>query len=159
MGFVILAVVPGWLTFTDATNKYSIDYPKEWAKAPIPTGVAFLSPKEGSSDIFQENVNVMVQDLADPPMTLEQFTTFNKKQLTDNIGASAVISILPAKLAGETAKVAFYTMNYQGHPLKIKQYWLIKNKKAFVLTYTAFPAQFAKYESTATRLINSFRFN
>jgi PsbP len=156
---VVAALVPGWLTYLDPANKYSIDYPKDWTKATIPTGIAFLSPKESAGDIFQENVNVMVQDLTDPGMTLDQFTAFNKKQLVDNIGASAVISILPAKLAGESAKVALYSMNYQGHPLKIKQFWFIKNKKSYILTYTAFPAQYTKYEGTATQVINSFRFN
>src|SRR5579859_7427601 len=150
----VVAVVPGWLTYTDVVNKYSIDYPKDWAKATIPTGIAFLSPKEGAGDIFQENVNVMVQDLADQGMTLDQFTTFNKKQLMDNIGAAAIISILPAKLVGESAKVALYSMNYQGHPLKVKQFWFIKNKKSYIFTYTAFPAQYTKYEGVATRVIN-----
>lgn len=159
---VLVVVVPGWLTYTDVANRYSIDYPKEWTKSTIPSGapgVAFLTPKDGPNDVFQENVNVIVQDLSDQPMTLDEYTDLNKKQLVQLVGASALTSIQPTKLAGADAKVALYSMKYGAYTLKIKQYWTVKNKKAFVLTYTAFPDQYARYEGTATQLINSLRLN
>jgi hypothetical protein len=160
--FICCLAVPGWQTYTDTVNKYSIDYPQDWAKAPVPNGMAgmaFLRPKEGPSDLFQENVNVLVQDLSEQPMTQEQFTELTKKQVTDNFGTSANLTVQPATLVGQNAKVAHYNITYQGRTLKIKQYWFVKGKKAYVFTYTASPAQFARYDSTATQVIKSFRFN
>lgn len=159
IGFVCLALVPGWLRYVDKTYNYSIDYPQEWAKASNANGTAFLSPRDGPNDNFQENVNILVQDLSDHPMTLEQYTAVSRNQLVGSFGASAIISMHPAKLADQNAEVAVYNFTYQSRPLKVKQYWFIKTKQAFVLTYTAAPDQFSRYDSTAMRIINSFRFN
>ena len=54
----------------------SIKYQRDWVKQEgvMGTVVAFLSPKEGTSDIFQENLNIMVQDLSKSPMTLSEYT-------------------------------------------------------------------------------------
>ena len=159
MGLALAVCMQGMLTYVDKQNNFSIDYPKDWTKASIPTGVAFLTQKEDSTDVFQENVNLLIQDLSDQPMTLEQFNAFNKKQIMDNMGASANFTMQPATLAGQNAEVGTYNMTYQGHPLKIEQYWFVKDKKAFVFTYTAQPGKFTKYESIAIRVIKSFRFN
>jgi hypothetical protein len=158
-GFALVLCIQGSLVYVDKLNNFSMDYPGDWKKAGTPNGVAFLSPKEDTTDIFQENVNLLIQDLADQPMTLEQFNAYNKKQLNDNIGASANFSMQPATLAGQNAEIAYWNMTYQGVPLKIEQYWFVKGKKAYVFTYTAQPAKFSKYESIAIRLIKSFRFN
>lgn len=159
LGLLLAVIVPGWQTYSDAVNKYSIDYPSDWVKSPFQNGMAFLSPRDGPSDLFQENVNVLVEDLSQQPMTLEQFTELTKKQVTDNMGTSANLTLQPTTLVGQNAEVAHYNMTYQGRALKIKQYWFVKSKKAYVLSYTAAPEQFARYDSTATQVIKSFRFN
>jgi hypothetical protein len=92
-------------------------------------------------------------------MTLQQFTELTKKQVADNLGTSANLTMQPTTLVGQNAEVAHYNMTYQGRALKIKQYWFVKGIKAYVFTYTASPAQFARYDSTATQVIKSFRFN
>jgi serine/threonine-protein kinase len=159
LGFALVLSIQGSLTYVDKLNNFSMDYPRDWKELSTPNGVAFLRPKEDTTDKFQENVNLLIQDLSDQPMTLEQFNAYNKKQLNDNIGASANLSIQPATLAGQNAEIAYWNMTYQGIPLKIEQYWFVKGKKAYVFTYTAQPAKFIKYENIAIRLIKSFRFN
>jgi hypothetical protein len=62
-------------------------------------------------------------------------------------------------LAGQKAEVAVYNFKYQSRVLKVKQYWVVKSQRAFVITYTAVPDQFTRYETTAARILNSFRFN
>jgi hypothetical protein len=157
LSFFCLAI-PGWLTYTNTANKFTINYPKEWVHKDVSNTIAFLSPRDGESDTFQENVNLMLQDLSQQPMNLEQYTALSKKQIIENSGASAILSQGTKILAGQKAVEMVYNMNYQGRPLKIKQYWFIKNKTAFLFTYTAEPAKYARYEETATSVINSFTF-
>ena len=120
--------------------------------------VAFLSPRASARDDFQENVNLMLQDLPAQPMTLEQYTELSKKQITDGYGANAVVSQGAKTIGGQKAVQLIYNMTYKGRPLKIKQFWFIRGKTAWLFTYTAEPAQFTKYEEAATSIINSFTF-
>lgn len=145
-----------WLSYTDTTNNFKIKYSDKWAKQNINGVVAFLSPKENDKDNFQENVNIMVQDLSKQPLTLEEYTEITKKQITDNLGASAIVSLKDVTVSGQKAKELVYNMDYSGRKLKMKQYWFIKSNKAYVLTYTAEPSQFDKYESISTETIQSF---
>ena len=86
----LLACTPQtkWLTYTDAANKFTINYPDKWVKKNNVNAIVFLSPKESDKDLFQENANLMLQDLSQKPMNLEQYTELTKKQVTDNLGAS-----------------------------------------------------------------------
>lgn len=156
---LLLLLIPGWLTYTDHTNKFSMQYPKEWSQKAQNNAILFLSPKTDARDQFQENVNIMLQDLSSQPMTLEQYTDFSKKQLVQAFGVNAILAEGAATIAGQKAQFFVYNMAYQGHSLKIKSVWFIKGKTAYLFTYTAEPSQYAKYEQTAATVINSFSFN
>jgi len=91
-------------------------------------------------------------------MSLEQYTELTKKQVTDNLGASAIISLKNITIAGQKGKEFVYNMNYEGKHLKLKQYWFIKENIAYLFSYTAQPEQYAKYENIATEMIQSFKF-
>lgn len=156
----LLACTPQtkWLTYTDAANKFTINYPDKWVKKNNVNAIVFLSPKESDKDLFQENANLMLQDLSQKPMNLQQYTELTKKQVTDNLGASAIVSLKNATIAGQQGKEFVYNMNYQGRSLKLKQYWFIKGNIAYLFSYTAEPSEYGKYESTATEMIMSFKF-
>lgn len=139
-------------------KNFEMLYPASWSKKEKSNAIFFLSPKENEKDLFQENVNLMLQDLSQQPMNLEQYTELTKKQVTDNLGASAIVSLKNATIAGQQAKEFVYDMNYQGRSLKLKQYWFIKGNIAYLFSYTAEPSEYDKYESTATEVINSFKF-
>jgi hypothetical protein len=156
--FLLLLLIPGWLTYTDQAHKFTIQYPKEWTQQAQGNVLMFLSPRADATDQFQENVNIILQDLSAQPMNLEQYTALSKKQISDAYGANAVISQGPATIAGQKGEYLIYNMTYNGRPLKIKSYWFIKGKMAYLFTYTAEPPQFEKYDQTATAIINSFTF-
>ncbi|HEV9036357.1 MAG TPA: PsbP-related protein [Puia sp.] len=156
---LFLLLIPGWLTYTSQTGKFSMQYPKEWSPKAQNNAILFLSPKADAQDQFQENVNIILQDLSSQPMTLEQYTDMSKQQLIQAFGAKAVLSQGATTIAGQKAQYMVYSFTYQGRSLKIKGVWFIKGKTAYLLTYTAEPSQYAKYEQTATAIINSFSFN
>lgn len=156
--FTACSTTINWLTYTDDINHFSIKYPDKWIKRLSNGSIAFLSPKEGNKDIFQENVNLMLQDLTQQPMNVEQYTELTKKQVTDNLGASAIVSLKSTTLAGQQGKEFIYNMSYKEKTFKVKQYWFIKGKLAYLFTYTAEPLEYEKYESIASDMINSFKF-
>lgn len=147
-----------WLTYKDATNKFTINYPDKWVKKNNVSSIMFLSPKENDKDLFQENVNIMLQDVSQKSMKLEQYTELTKKQVIDNLGASAIVSLKSTTIAGQQGKEFVYNLNYQGRSLKLKQYWFIKGNIAYLFSYTAEPSEYDKYESIATEMIKSFKF-
>jgi hypothetical protein len=155
---LIATLIPGWLTYTDSTNKFTMNYPKEWTQKASGNIVAFLSPKADAKDQFQENVNLMLQDISAQPVTLDQYTELTKKQITDAMGAGAIVSQGSKVINGHKAIQLIYNFSYQGHALKVEQYWFIKGKTVFLFSYTAEPGQFTKYQQTALAIINSFTF-
>ena len=147
-----------WQTYTDKINHFTIKYPDGWEQRTAVNTVGFLSPREDDKDLFQENVNLMLQDLSQKPMTVDQYTELTKKQVIDNLGASAIISLKNITLSGQQAKEFVYNMDYQGRNLKVKQVWFIKGNTAYLFTYTAHKDKYEEYLDLGTQTINSFKF-
>lgn len=147
-----------WKEYKDNINHFIVKYPEKWQTKTSVNAVAFLSPREGEHDLFQENVNLMLQDLSQQPLTLERYTEITKKQIVDNLGSSAIVSLKSTTLSGQPAQEFIYNMNYQGRVLKIKQVWFIKGTIAYLFTYTAEPNKYDKYLDISTEIINSFKF-
>ena len=160
--FIILSLVScsslNWEMHTDKANGYSVKYPNEWEKEIRGSSVLFLSPLDGQGDRFKENVNVMLQDLSQQQVTLEQYTDITKESVITNLGKQAIVSLKDATIQGVAAKEFIYNMNMNGNNLRIKQYWFIKNKMAYLFTYTAEPSKYSEYEATANKMVESFTF-
>jgi hypothetical protein len=154
----MFAIQTGWLEFTDTQNHIKMRYPDTWTAGTEQGILIFKSPLADAADKFQENVNVVLQDLSSHPMTLEEFTTLSVEQYKQMKGTVEFISISDVTLAGQKTKKAVLKMNYYGTQLKLKQMWFVKNKAAYLITYTAAEAEFANYEPLATTLMNSFTF-
>ncbi len=137
-------------------KNYEMLYPVSWVKQERSNAIFFLSPKENEKDLFQENVNLMLQDLSQQPMNLEQYTDLTKKQVISSFGALAIVSLKNTTISGYPAKEFVYNMNYQGRNLKLKQYWLIKENIAYLFSYTTEPTKYEKYENIVTKIIKSF---
>lgn len=155
------SVAINWLTYIDNEKKYRISYPDTWEKK-LDNGMAiFLSKKESKEDLFRENVNVMVQDLSAQPMTLEQYTNLTKEQIIKGAGSSAIQTVKDITLADQKAKEMIFIIpkNPLGSQidLKIRQVWLIKNNKAFLITFTAEKNKYEKYLLEVTQTINTFK--
>ncbi len=143
-------------------DNYEISHPSSWIKQQKGTAFFFLSQKENEKDLFQENVNVMVQDLSKQPMTLEDYTNLTKQQVKQAFGSSAIVSIKGLNFAGQQAKEMVYIMPknpMQGRNLnlKLRQVWFIKGNKAYLITYTAESSEYDNYLETAEGIFDSFK--
>lgn len=147
-----------WQTHIDEANHFSINYPDMWQKNIKGSTLTFLSSKENDKDGFNENVNIIVQDLSKQPINIEEYTALTKKQVVSAFGESAIISLKNIKLGNFSAKEMVYNMNYKGRNLKIKQDWVVKGNTAYLLTYTAEPQEYDHFLETASKIMDSLKF-
>lgn len=154
---VNLSPSANWQTYKDSLNRYTIQYPVEWSVTHVDNAVGFLRPANADSDDFDENVNVILQNLSQHPLTLKQYTDISKAQYINAYGQAAIVSLKDTSLAGNPAEVGIFVMKTQGHTLKLKQCWFIKNNIAYLLTYTAKPEKYSTYLGTAMKIFGSFK--
>ena len=147
---------PGFLTYENSTYGIKIMYPQEWEKLEgyMDTVVLFRSSLEDASDIFQENLNVVVGDLPQP-MTLNEFTDLNIEQIK-TLFTIEVVDSSPTTLANTPADKVIYNLKQGQYDLKLMQIYTIKDDIAYVITYTAEEDKYLDFLDTIQIMINTF---
>jgi eukaryotic-like serine/threonine-protein kinase len=135
-----------YLIYLNLDRGIKIAYPAGWTKQEQSIQnvffVAFASPREDPSDVFLENLNVVVEALL-PGTTLEQYIQ-NAMQGPNQ----TFLEKGPATLAGRPAYCHVYT-----GPLptpvprsgKVMQWVVVANSKGYVVTYTAELQKYDKF--------------
>ena len=143
--------------YEDSGQGFKIGYPDDWSQQNrddfFATGVVFFSPLEDDSDQFKERVSILVEDLGE--ISLEQYTEESLaeiKRLSDpNVGEAQTITI-----GQESGRKIVYEGSENGSAVRRMQAWSIKDKQAYILTYTAKPESYETYLPTVERMIESF---
>ena len=134
---------------------FSLKYPVGWEIQDVGKGEAFVRPSENSAEEFRENVNILIQDIG--KFTLDQYAERTYKSTVKTFGEKSIISFnKDYYLLGQKSNEFVFYMDIQGYKLKVKQYWFVKNQKAYLFTYTADVKKYIKYEEIAKRIIDSF---
>jgi hypothetical protein len=145
--------------FTD----YSIEYESNWTpKIAKNNSVQFFTKKENEKDFFQENFNIIIEDLSGQNITLDSYSDLTIKQMSDVLGRDVVLKLKDVKIKKLKGKEIVYTMplktpNGKQEMLKFKQQWYIKDEKAYLLTYTAHKNSYTKYLRIVDNMFNSFK--
>lgn len=138
----------------------AIKYPAQWIVDEKTKGVvvSFIAPKENDLDIFQENVNIVIQDIPDTKMDIKGFSETAITSIK-SVFRNALVDVesVPMSLAGYPAHKYVYILKAPQMELKLMHVWLIKGLNVYQITYTAFASQFEKYEGDVKRMIRSFR--
>ena len=146
------------LTYSHPTDHFSIEYPSQWVKMENKDGasVVFISPKQNSLDTFQENVNVVIQDLGETPMSLGKYTETAIFQMKVVFKASLQeVESKGTYLDGHPAYRFAYLI--KGSPeIKMMHVWTIERGKAYQVTCVALSSQFDEYDINFEKMINSF---
>lgn len=143
--------------YANKEKGFSITFPKNWETKEGIAGavVASLSPRESDSDNFRENVNIVIEDLP-KDLTSEEyyqagivnlrkvpdFKEDQKGKITID-GKEAVWLIASHKSSNVSAKMI--------------QYYVVKGKKAYVITGTALADSFGKYKPQFDQIAQSFK--
>ena len=142
---------------------FSFSYNNLWEKQLIQNQPVFLTKgdKEDGTN-FRNNLNVIVQDLSQSPMSLDDYHKLTLQQMRQALGKNTVESDKSIILDGVNAKELIYTIpkdiskrNFIS--LKLKQIYLIKNNKAYLITYTAKTKDFKKYLKSANTFFETFK--
>jgi hypothetical protein len=150
----------GLSTYTNTAPGFSIGYPADWDKQEGAAGtiVAFLSPAEGPSDDFRENLNTAIEALPNSSITLDQYTQAVLGKLPKVITGFNLLDQGSTRLGGRPA----HRVHYQGEQgmfkLEWEQVWAVQGKQAFILSYAAERDRYAADVSKAEAMFASFKF-
>ncbi len=160
LGFLIWSAIfsSQFAVFKDKDYHLSIKYPRGWtvAKGYEGTIVTFVSPKEDGLDVFQENLNIAVQGLSNPPMPLSQFTELAIKQMNAVFKTSIkAVESKPITYAGLPAYV-YAVKATDSRGISLKFIWFIKDGQAYTITCAAQLLRSEKYTRTFDEMLRSF---
>lgn len=148
--------------FVDKGRGFSIALPSGWQqdKDALGTVVMALSQKEGKSDNFRENINVVVEALSGKMSSKEYFDASQaaiKKVFHDQ--SFRLEKAGKEKLANNEFYWSVYTHKTPAGSLaKVLQYVTVKDLRAYIITCSAAPDRFNKYRPTFDTSLKSFRF-
>lgn len=149
----------GWKTVI--TEDYIIRYPLTWTldnSGRMGMALQILSALSSPEDKFSDNVNLVIQDLSGQPVkTLDQYTQISEKQIKTMLTDSEILSSEQFNRDGQEFQKIQYTAKQGIFKLKFQQYYIIKNEKAYVLTFTCIADEFEKYHQIGEKIMDSFR--
>jgi len=146
--------------YTNKEHNFSIDPPSGWDIDDIVTlaVVAFYGPTEEG---FRVNFNVQVEPLS-TTMTIDQYASYAKEQLQLSLDNYELISertrVINEVEAYEIVSTFTEETTYSTIDYKIKQVYLVKGKKAYVITYGALPTTYQKYLAEFESSVETFLF-
>ncbi len=121
------------------------------------TSVMSLSPLENSSDQFRENVNVVVEKLR-KEMSLDDYMSQNLANLPRFITDFKEIGSGNTRIGDVDAKWLAYTGRMGTSSLQFKQYFMVRDDRAYVITGTATEESYPHYENVFEQTTESFQF-
>lgn len=146
-----------WLTLNE--REFSVSYPKDWdldQKGQMGTSFILFSKPSSPQDLFRENVNLLIQNLAGMNINLDKYVEISEEQIKTMIANSQLIE--SKRMSGA---IPFHKEIYTGDQgilkLKFEQYYWVKDEKAYVLTFTSEVNQFDAFKQAAEAILKSFK--
>ena len=139
---------------------YTIKYPDSFElNVSGKMGTSFLLfLKQGSiNEMFRENINLIIQDLKGLNISLDGFVEISENQIKTLITDGLLIESKRFKKDNSEFHELIYTGKQGIYELKWKQYFTIKNEKAYILTLTTEVEQFETYKTVGEEIMNSFK--
>lgn len=159
--FVSQSCAQNDLVMHKSNKGFSLSYSsKEWKIEDNKDILLLFSTNQTDAD-FKTNINVLVQDLSIQPMNLNEYHQLTLDQIEQATGGNNIENERDITISGHPAKELVYHIpqdinrgNFIG--LKIKQAYLIKENKAYLITYTAKTDSFDKDLEKANSVFKSF---
>lgn len=145
------------LTYENFSLGIRMKYPPDWFKQDQFPGpmIMFVSPREGPTDYFAENLSVTIESLP-PGSTLEQYVNYGMTQAAANLPNYSLIESKSALLSGLPAADVVISFNPGPFPVKWRSVCAVTNGKAFALIYRAEASKYDKFLPAAQAMIDSF---
>ena len=148
---------PQWVDFYK--DSFHLKYPENWlpdTSGKMGTRLFVFSPLENEEDKFAENINVIIQELSGKDIDLIAYKKLTETQITEYATDPEMYeSTIINSGKGEYYKVS-YAMTQGKLRLKIISYCLIKNQKAYLITFGSEVDKYEKYKTISEEILNSF---
>tara|TARA_B110000908_G_C9982462_1_gene326083 strand:+ start:95 stop:613 length:519 start_codon:yes stop_codon:yes gene_type:complete len=106
---------------------------------------------------FNSNINIIIQDLSENPLTLEQYHNTTLSQIEQVLGKTAIVSDKKIEISINNARELVYTMPNQGKGfLKLKQVYFIKENKVYLITYTSKDIEYRNHLLEVDKVFKTF---
>ena len=137
---------------------FGITFPEDWQekRGVMGTAILGLSPKENANDIFQENVNVVTDDVPDG-MSSSEYVKASLDGMSNMLTDFNVVSNVSTEIGGRKAVALTYSHRMGNYRLKVLAYLITAGSKGYVLTCTALDGSFERYKAQFEDVCKSFR--
>lgn len=123
-------------------------------------GTTFMlfAPVE-ANDVFQENINYLVQDISAYNLNLDSYTEMSIGQLDQFLKNAKLLVNERVQKNGQACHHLVYEgiINGVDTPLCFEQYYWVIGTKAHLLTFTSEKTAFERYKVRAHKMMESFR--
>jgi len=161
--FGILSCSQDSYTNYDSPKGYSFSYIDTDWEVKENQNQTFLFNKQElkQKSTFNTNLNIIVQDLSNTPLSLEDYHTNTLNQVEQVFGKDAIKSEKGIEISGNKGKELVYIMpkdiaNQRMESLKLKQVYFIEKGKAYLITYTSTLKKFSNHLSSAEKVFETF---
>ena len=151
-------IVKDWKTFEN--NNYSIKYPPKWEfnqSGYMGTSFLIVSRQTSIRDFYQENVSLVEEDLSDGLIDLQTYVKSALANLEKNVEHFKIIKSELENKDGETYHKIIYVGIDTKNTVMVEQYYMIKNAKAYVLTFSCKVFEVKRYRPIGEAILNSFK--
>jgi eukaryotic-like serine/threonine-protein kinase len=145
--------------YTNSAKHFSLVFPDGWTikEKYMNTEVVALSPLEGAQDKFSENVNVLLEALP-AGVTLEQYEKAGLENLQKSMKDFKLLGRGAETINKNPSRWILTSYDHQGATIVCLQYFLIKDRNAYVISCTANDTTMSKYKKTFETIVKSFNF-
>ncbi len=157
------ATLEGYKLFRSTPMGFSMEYPDFWQKSSdVKKGIAvFVSPTEGYSDEYAENLSVQefVPDIAGEDL-LNTYVKGYVANLESTVKNYKLVSELDTTLDGQTAYQIVYETQSDDETdqMRLLQIFTLYDGKIYVLTYAAEFSGYSYFLTYVEKMISTFKF-
>ncbi|MEM7163677.1 MAG: hypothetical protein AAF487_14710 [Bacteroidota bacterium] len=142
-------------------SNYSIEYPESWElnqSQQMGTRFILLSPLQNQEDKFQENINLIIQDLSGLEIDLDKYVEISEGQFMSLMNKAVILESDRMRAREREFHKIIYSGDQGQFKLKFEQYYWIIDEQAYVLTFTCESETFEEYRDKGEKILDSFRF-
>lgn len=162
----VMKLVPGpapvpkgklvYKAYTDQKNHVSIKYPATWIQKPnAETIFQFMRQYEERGQKFKESVNLMIGPAED--LYLVEYVMDAQRKMPETMPYFKMVTGDYIKIGGLDCYRMVYRFESQGFQLQNVMYLIIKDAKAYNLTFGATPETFDRFFPIFETIAKSFR--
>jgi hypothetical protein len=117
----------------------------------------FSQPRQSTKDAFTENVNLVLEKLEESSIKTSDYYEALKENMNTVVKELNILEENKRMLGKDSALEFIYTGSINSVKVKWRQIVLVKDLRAYVITYAAEPAAYQATKPIADKIIASFK--